>query len=218
MPRLSNRKRAAGIVGVDLGVKVTAALSNGDLIPNPRIKVSHARELARLQKALAKSKKGSRNRAQVVEKIGRLAHLEARQREGHAHDLTKRLVNTWAIIAIENLNVRGMTRSSRGTVDLPGKNVRAKAGLNRSILDVAPAQTRRLLAYKTIWAGSQLRVIDPWAPTSKMCSTCGAVKTKLALAERTFDCQICGLTVDRDVNAARNIAALAAVAPSTEET
>lgn len=217
-PRPSKRKRAAGIVGVDLGVKVTAALSNGDLIPNPRIKASHAIKLGRLQKALARSKKGSRNRAQLVGKIGRLAHLEVRQREGHAHDLTNRLVNTWAVIGIEDLNVAGMTRSSRGTVELPGKNVRAKAGLNRAILDVAPAQIRRLLGYKTTWAGSQLIVIDRWAPTSKTCSTCGAVKAKLKRSERTFECEVCGLALDRDVNAARNIAALAAVAPSTEET
>ncbi|GAA1495160.1 RNA-guided endonuclease TnpB family protein [Paeniglutamicibacter kerguelensis] len=217
-PRLSKRKRAAGVIGVDLGVKVAAALSNGELVPNPRFKASHAKKLARLQKALTKSQKGSRNRAQIVQKIGRLTHLEARQREGHAHNVANRLVHTWAIIGIEDLNVAGMTRSSRGTIEKPGKNVRAKAGLNRSILDVAPAQIRHLLDYKTAWSGTQLVVIDRWAPTSKKCSTCGAVKAKLTLAERTFECEACGLVLDRDINAARNIAALAAVAPSTEET
>jgi putative transposase len=219
-PHLSKRKRAAGTIGVDLGVKTMAALSNGELIPNPRVKATHAKKLARLQTKLARSQKGSRNRADLVRKIGRLAHLEARQRHGYAHDVANRLVRTWAVIGIEDLNVAGLTRSARGTIEKPGKNVRAKSGRNRSILDVAPAQIRRLLEYKAAWAGARLIVIDRWAPTSKTCSNpaCGAVKAKLTLAERTFDCEICGLTLDRDVNAARNIAALADVAPGTEET
>lgn len=217
-PRLSKRKRIAGIVGVDLGVKITAALSSGEMIPNPRVKASHAKKRARLQRKHARSQKGSRNRAQLAQEIGRLTHIEARQREGHAHALTNRLVKTWAVIGIEDLNVAGMTRSARGTMEKPGKNVRAKAGLNRSILDVAPGQIRRLLAYKAAWAGTRLIVIDRWAPTSKKCSNCGEVKAKLPRAERTFECEICGLILDRDVNAARNIAALADVDPSTEET
>lgn len=219
-PRLSKRKRTAGIIGVDLGVKTFAALSNGELIENPRIKQSHANKLARLQRKLARSQKGSRTWKQLVHKIGRLAHLEARQREGHAHDLANRLVRTWGVIGIEDLNVAGMTRSARGTIEKPGRNVRAKAGLNRSILDVAPAQIRRLLEYKAAWSGNRLVVINRWAATSKKCSnpTCRAVKAKLPLKVRIFHCEACGLTIDRDVNAAINIAALAAVASSTEET
>ncbi|MGM0928825.1 MAG: RNA-guided endonuclease InsQ/TnpB family protein [Actinomycetota bacterium] len=219
-PSLSQRKRAAGTVGVDLGVHTFAALSNGELIPNPRVKASHAKQLSRLQRRLARSQKGSRNRAQLVQKIGKLSHLEARQREGHAHDLTNRLVKTWAVIGIEDLNVAGMTRSARGTIAKPGRNVRAKAGLNRSILDVAPGQIRLLLEYKASRSGTRLVIVNRWAPTSKTCSNraCGAVKDKLPLKERIFHCDACGLTIDRDVNAAINIAALAAVASSTEET
>lgn len=216
-PRLSKRKRAAGTVGLDLGVRTLAALSDGELIPNPKIKASHAKKLARLQQRHSRSQKGSRNRAELVQKIGRLAHLEARQREGHAHDLTNRLVKTWAVIGIEDLNVRCMTRSARGTLEKPGKNVRAKAGLNRSMLDVAPGQIRRLLAYKSAWSGTRLMVINRFAPTSKTCSNraCGAVKAKLPRGARVFHCDVCGLILDRDVNAAINIAALADVALST---
>jgi putative transposase len=214
-PHLSKRKRAAGTVGVDLGVHTFAALSTGELVENPKIKAAHAKKLARLQRRLARSQKGSRNRAELVRKIGRLAHLEARQREGHAHDLTNRLVKTWAVIGVEDLNVRGMTRSARGTIKKPGKNVRAKAGLNRSMLDVAPGQIRRLLEYKAAWSGTKLIVIDCWAPSSKTCSNCRAVKAKLPRGARTFKCGHCGLILDRDVNAAINIAALADAAHST---
>jgi putative transposase len=214
-PRLSKRKRAAGTVGVDLGVHTFAALSNGELIENPKIKAAHAKRLARLQRRLAKSQKGSRNRAELVRKVCRLAHLEARQREGHAHDLTNRLVKSWAVIGIEDLNVRDMTRSARGTIEKPGKNVRAKAGLNRSMLDVAPGQIRRQLEDKAAWSGTKLMIIDRWEPSSKRCSDCGAVKAKLPRGARTFKCEHCGLTLDRDINAAINIAALADAALST---
>lgn len=87
-PRLSNRRRAAGTVGVDLGVHTFAALSTGELIENPKIKASHAKKLARLQRRLARSQKGSRNRAELVQKISRLSHLEARRRQGHALSVT----------------------------------------------------------------------------------------------------------------------------------
>jgi putative transposase len=214
-PHLSKRKRATGTVGVDLGVHTFAALSNGELIENPKIKAAHAKKLAGLQRKLARSQKGSRNRAELVRNIGRLAHLEARRREGHAHDVTNRLIKSWAVIGIEDLNVRGMTRSARGTVDKPGKNVRAKAGLNRSLLDVAPGQLRRLLEYKAAWSGTKLIVIDRWAPSSKKCSNCRAVKAKLSRGARTFRCEHCSLVLDRDVNAAINIAAIADAAHST---
>jgi putative transposase len=108
-----------------------------------------------------------------------------------------------------------MTRSERGTIEKPGRNVRAKSGLNRSILDVAPGRVRRLLEYKAAWSGTKLMVIDRWAPSSKMCSTCGAVKAKLSRGARTFRCKQCNLALDRDVNAAINIAALADAARST---
>lgn len=207
----SRRQRAAGTVGVDLGVKVTAALSTGEIVPNPRVKASLAARIAKTNRALARAQKGSKRRTRLVARLGRLHHLEALERARHTHALTKRLATGWSDIAVEDLNVAGMTRSSRGTVEHPGMNVRAKAGLSRAILDVAPGELRRQLDYKTSWYGSRLHVVDRWAPTSKTCSRCGWAKPKLSLAERTFHCVACDLVEDRDVNAARNIAALAAV-------
>src|ERR1039457_4556001 len=91
-----------------------------------------------------------------------------------------------------------------------GRAKRGKAGLNRAMLDAAPGELRRQLAYKTQWYGSALVVADRWYPSSKTCSACGAGKTKLALAERTYHCEQCGLIIDRDYNASINLAALAA--------
>ncbi|WP_206682133.1 RNA-guided endonuclease TnpB family protein [Dietzia sp. CQ4] len=189
----SHRQRAAGTVGVDLGVKAVAALSTGELVPNPRVKASVAARIAKTNRALARSQRGSNRRRRLVARLGRLHHLEALERARHTHTLTKRLATGWSDVAVEDLHVAGMTRSARGTVDAPGRNVRAKAGLSRSILDVEPGEIRRQLDYKTSWYGSRLHVVDRWAPTSKTCSRCGWVKPKLSLAERMFHCDDCGL-------------------------
>jgi putative transposase len=103
-----------------------------------------------------------------------------------------------------------MTRSTRGTLTAPGRNVRAKAGLNRAILDAGFAAIRWQLEHKAGWYGSRIAVIGRFEPSSKTCSGCGAVKTKLSLSERSYNCACCGLVLDRDLNAARNIAAWAA--------
>lgn len=205
------RQQAAGMVGVDLGVHHLAALSDGTLIANPRHLRAARYRLTRAQRALSRTQKDSARRAKARARVGRLHHQLAERRSAALHQITKGLATGWADIAVEDLNVAGMTRSAKGTVQAPGKNVRAKSGLNRAILDVAPGELRRQLSYKSAWYGSTLHVIDRWAPTSKTCSACGTVKLKLSLAERTFICADCGLVMDRDVNAARNIAAAAGV-------
>ncbi|WP_447643512.1 RNA-guided endonuclease InsQ/TnpB family protein [Nocardioides zeae] len=147
-------------------------------------------------------------------------------RAGVLHQVTKRLATGWAVVGVEDLNVAGLTASARGTSNAPGRNVAAKAGLNRGILDRAFGELRRQLAYKTSWYGSEPRVIDRWAPTSQVCSACGRRDPSLLLSQRTYRCPTCGLVMDRDVNAARNIAQLvvdpaawhAAVASGSGET
>jgi putative transposase len=98
-------------------------------------------------------------------------------------------------VVIEDLNVAGMTRNHR---------------LARAVCDQGFGQVRRLLGYKTTWNGGQLVVADRWLPSSKACSGCGHVKAKLALSERTYACEACGLVLGRDLNAARNLLQLAA--------
>ncbi|MFC7484773.1 RNA-guided endonuclease TnpB family protein [Luedemannella flava] len=119
----------------------------------------------------------------------------ANLRRDHLHKLTTRLAGEYGTIVAEDLNVAGMLRNRR---------------LARHVADAGFTEIRRQLAYKTVWNGGRLLVADRWYPSSKTCSACGAVKTKLSLAQRTYTCTTCGTTLDRDVNAAHNLAALAA--------
>lgn len=204
-PRPTKAQNEAGVVGADLGVKAKAALSNGEIIENPRHLQLALKRLAKLQVKLSRTQKGSKNREQLKKQISKLQHKIALQRASSNHQLTKKLSTSYAVVGIEDLNVSGMTRSASGTLENPGKNVAAKSGLNRNILDVGFSQIRTQLEYKTKMYGSSLVVIDRFEPTSKRCSNCGEVKSDLTLKDRTFFCSACGYEEDRDVNAARNI-------------
>lgn len=239
----THAQRSAGAVGVDLGVRYLAVLSDeqapqrfarypsleftGDGAPtlaNPRWARAAEKRLVRLQRALARAQKGSKRRARLVQQIARHHHLVALRRESGLHQVSKRLTTGYTLIGLEDLAVAGMTASAAGTVEAPGKNVRQKAGLNRSILDAAFSTLRRQLEYKSSWYGSQVRIIDRFFASSQTCSACGArAKTKLDLRVRVFECAACGVRIDRDVNAARNIRAEAVrmyeaqLAPGTGE-
>ncbi|WP_315243313.1 transposase [Rothia aeria] len=236
-------QRSAGAVGVDLGVRYLAALSdeqapqrfaqypsleftdNGaPTLANPRWARTAEKRLVRLQRALARAQKGSNRRARLVRQIARHHHLVALRRESGLHQVSKRLATGYTLIGLEDLAVAGMTASAAGTIKAPGKNVRQKAGLNRSILDAAFGTLRRQLEYKASWYGSQVQIIDRFFASSQTCSACGArAKTKLGLRVRVFECAACGVRIDRDVNAARNIRAEAVrmyeaqLAPGTGE-
>lgn len=215
----TRRQTAAGTIGVDIGVHHLAALSDGTIIDNPRhLKKARAR-LTKAQRALSRTEKGSNRRRRAAARVGRCHHETAERRATTLHTLTKQLATGWSTVAIEDLNVAGMTRSAKGTIDNPGTNVRAKAGLNSAILDVSPGELRRQLTYKTRWYGSAIALCDRWYPSSQTCSACGA-KSKLRLTDRVFNCAACGLgPIDRDTNAALNIAANAViVAPGRGET
>ena len=213
----TRRQCRAGTVGVDLGVKDLAILSTGEHIPNPRHLDADAKRLVKAQRALSRAEKGSARRKKAAAKVGRIHHRVAQRRNGRLHQVSKRLAAGWAWVALEDLNVAGMTRSAKGTTQAPGKRVQQKSGLNRAVLDASLAELRRQITYKSVWYGSRVAVCDRWAPTSKACSGCGAVKPKLSLSERVYRCDGCGLVMDRDENAARNIARMA-VACDTRET
>ncbi|MGW6742867.1 RNA-guided endonuclease InsQ/TnpB family protein [Streptomyces sp. NPDC055025] len=222
--RPTRRQRQAGTVGVDLGVKVLAALSapinlpghqSTLMVPNPRHLQADRRRLARAQRALSRTSKGSAGRRKAARWVGAVHHRIAERRATYLHTLTKQLATSFSTIAVEDLNVTGMTASARGTVKQPGKRVRQKSGLNRSILDASPAEIRRQLTYKTSWYGSRLALCDRWFPSSKTCSACGWQNPRLTLADRVFTCGQCELVIDRDLNAARNIATHAIPVPPT---
>ncbi|MFF7234480.1 RNA-guided endonuclease TnpB family protein [Streptomyces sioyaensis] len=141
-------------------------------VSNPRHVRRAEKRLTKAQRALSRTEKGSARRAKARRRVGRLHHEVAARRDSALHTLTKQLTTQFATVAIEDLNVAGMTRSARGTVTAPGSRVRQKAGLNRAILDAAPGELRRQLDYKTSWYGSQLAVLGRWWPSSKTCSTC----------------------------------------------
>ena len=227
--RPTRAQRAAGPVGVDVGVHHYAALSTGQIIDNPRHLRTAAARLTRAQRALARTgwwlldangnvtgysrktprrgvrKQPTAGRLKAQARVARLHADLAERRATTQHALTKHLATRHELVAVEDLNVAGMTASAKGTLEAPGRNVAAKSGLNRSVLDVSFGEIRRQLDYKTRWYGSRLVLADRYAPTSKTCSACGTVRAKLSLAEREYHCTSCGMRMDRDVNAARNI-------------
>jgi putative transposase len=192
------------VVGVDRGLATLAVCSDGPRIAHPRALRRGLRTIQRRSKAVARKQRGSRNRAKAVLALAR-AHRRARnQRTEVLHKATTRLAKTKSVLVVEDLHVAGMLRNRR---------------LARSIADASWAEFHRQLAYKTAWYGSRLVVADRWYPSSKTCSACGQVRTELALSQRTFQCPACGLSLDRDLNAARNLASLAlAAAGSSPET
>lgn len=208
--RPTRRMRDNGAVAIDVGVKTLAVLSFGEVVPNPRHLDGAMPALRRAQRALNRREKGSKGHAAARRRIAELHARVAGLRRNHLHQLTSVLARSFAYVAVEDLNVKAMTASARGTRERPGRQVRQKAGLNRRILDAGFAEIRRQLEYKTRWYGGTLEAIDRFAPTSKVCSACGWRHPNLTLSDRTFHCGGCGLRIDRDYNAALNIARLAA--------
>ena len=188
-----------GAVGVDLGVKTLATLSDGTVVENPRYLRKSERKLKKAQRELSRKAKGSKRRAKAREKVANLHAHVANQRLDALHKLTTRLAETFSDISIEDLHVAGMVKNHR---------------LAKSISDAAFGEFRRQLEYKTARSGARLHVVDRWYRSSKTCSQCGSVKAKLSLAERTYRCDSCGLVLDRDLNAAINIQ-VAGSAPET---
>jgi putative transposase len=194
--------RPGAMVGVDVGVKHLAVLSTGELVPNPRHLDHAGRRLRRLARRMSRRSGPDRRtggqpsnrwrRARTA--LGRAHARVANLRRDGLHKLTSQLAAQYGTVVVEDLNVAGLLQNRR---------------LSRHIADAGFAELRRQLRYKTEWNGGHLLVADRWYPSSKTCSGCGAVKTKLALSERTYTCTICGLALDRDLNAARNLAALA---------
>jgi putative transposase len=183
------------VVGVDLGVSVLATLSTGEPVEGPK---SHARALKRLRranKALARKRRGSANARKAKRRLGRLHAGIANVRREATHKLTTRLAKTFRTIAIEDLNVRGMVRNRP---------------LVRAVSDGGFHEFRRQITDKARLYGARVVVADRWYPSSKTGSCCGVVKQTLALAERTFRCTDCGFEASRDLNAALNLARLAA--------
>jgi transposase len=191
------------VVGIDRGVAVAAALSTGELLHVPGLTAREDRRMRRLERKLARARRGSNRRQRVKGAIARLRARETDRRKDWAEKASTDIARRFDVIRVEDLRIGAMTRSAKGTREAPGRNVRAKAGLNRGILRSGWGLLARRLEDK---APGRVEKISP-AFTSQRCSACRQVDGKSRESQAVFRCTACGYTGHADVNAARNIAA-----------
>ncbi len=193
-PLFSNNKPQ---VGIDLGLKEYATMSDGTRIPNPRISNKSIDKLKMIQRRLSNKKRGGRNRRRAKIKLARISEHIARQRDDFLHKTSHRLVNSYSFIAYEELKIANMMKNHH---------------LARQITDVSWGNFTQYLCYKAESAGCRVVGVDP-RNTTKTCSECGNIQD-IELSERTFLCQKCGMSKDRDLNASINILTTAGLAGS----
>ncbi|MCC8464516.1 RNA-guided endonuclease InsQ/TnpB family protein [Photorhabdus bodei] len=200
------RHESSSMVGLDAGVAKLATLSDGTVYEPVNSFKTSLHKLARLQRQLSRKVKFSANWQKQKRKIQKLhAHI-ANIRKDYLHKVTTTISKNHAMIVIEDLKVRKLSKSAKGTTEQPGRNVRAKSGLNRAILDQGWYEMRRQLEYKQLWRGGQVLAIPP-AYTSQQCACCGHTAKENRRSQNKFECQACGYTANADINGARNILA-----------
>lgn len=175
-------------IGIDVGVSNLVAMSSGETIPNPRFLKQSATEIKHLQRELSRKRKGSKNRAKAKTSLARAWRSVRRHRDDFVHKLSRRLASENNLIVFEDLKINRMVTNHN---------------LASAILDSTWGKIRQLTAYKAERRGGRVMLVNPGG-TSQKCSRCGAVVPK-SLSERVHQCLKCGLTLDRDINAARNI-------------
>ena len=197
---------AVAAVGLDFGAATTIMPSDAALAPiDLPVRIGrYERRMKRLQQAVSRKKRGSKNRAKARQRLADCHARIAAMRRDFLHQATTKLVADHALIAIEDLAVKNMTASAAGTAHAPGKNVKAKAGLNRTILRNGWSMARSMLEYKSSWSGVMLVAVPP-AYTSQECSRCGFTDAGNRVSQARFACLACGPTEHADRNAAANI-------------
>ena len=178
-------------IGIDLGLKDFAIMSDGDRISNPKYLKKSEKQLARKQRQLSRKKKGSNNRNKQRKIVAKLHEKIANQRKDFLHKSSSTIVHkNHGTICVEDLNVKGMIKNHR---------------LAKSISDVGWGMFYSFLKYKCEWNGKNFLDIGRFEPSSKMCSTCAAIKSDLKLSDREWKCIKCNMIHDRDINASKNI-------------
>jgi putative transposase len=203
--RRTPKGRHPARVGVDLGVKTLAVVAdeNGRVLHAWEGVNALQQAQARLKlanQAYSRTKKGSNGRAKAARRLGKIHARVAHLRRNLLHQITAQLARGYTSVTIEDLNAAGILANRR---------------LARVVADAAFGEFRRQLEYKTVWYGTELAVADRWYPSSKTCSGCGAIDADLTLADRVYDCSSCGQVLDRDVNAAINLARYSGPPPKT---
>ncbi|WP_370599186.1 transposase (plasmid) [Plesiomonas shigelloides] len=201
-----SQHQSTSMVGLDVGVAKLATLSDGTVFEPVNSFKSNHKKLAKLQREMSRKVKFSNNWNKAKRKVQALHSRIANIRRDYLHKVTTTVSKNHAMIVIEDLKVANMSKSAAGTVSQHGRNVRAKSGLNRSILDQGWFELRRQLEYKQLWRGGQVLVINP-AYTSQKCACCGHTAKENRRSQSKFECQSCGYTANADVNGARNILA-----------
>ena len=181
-------------VGIDLGIKDYAILSDGRKFSNPKHLENTKKRLAHLQKVLARKQNGSKNYEKMRIKVAKCHRKIANKRNDYIHNLSSYLVNNYKTICLEDLNVKGMQKNHH---------------LARAIQDASWGEFTRQLQYKSDWNGDNVIYIGRFEPSSKTCSVCGYINHDLKLSDRKWTCPKCGTKHDRDVNAAVNIKEMA---------
>ena len=192
--------------GIDVGVAKFATLSSGEIFEPKNSFRNKAQRLARYQRAMSRKTKFSKNWQKAKRKINKLHTTIANIRRDYLHKTSTAISKNHAMIVIEDLQIRNMSKSSKGTSERHGKNVKAKSGLNKSILDQGWFEFRRQLEYKQTWRGGYVIAIPPQY-TSQKCSCCGHVSRDNRMTQAKFECVVCGHSENADINAARNILA-----------
>jgi len=181
--------REEDFVGIDVGIKSFAVLSDGSVVENPKFLRKGKKKICRAQRRLSRKVKGSKNRTKARLRVARAHRKVRRQREDFQHKVSSRMIAKYSGIALETLNIRGMMKNHK------------RSG---AIADCAWGGFARFLEYKGRWAGKPVVRLSQWYPSTQTCSVCGERQTML-LRDRVYICPACGLGLDRDMNASLNI-------------
>lgn len=187
---IEHKPKTGKTVGIDVGLSKYATQSDGVIVANPKWFRESQTKLRKAQRSLSRRKKGSKRREKARLKVARVHRDIARKRNDFIHKYTTKLVNEYDTICVEDLNVKGMVKNRK---------------LAKSLSDASLGRFFTTLAYKCEWYGKDLVKVGRFEPTSKTCYNCGNVKKELALSERVYHCECCGMKQDRDLNAALNI-------------
>lgn len=179
-----------GTVGVDLGIKILATCSDGTTYENPKSLKKNLKKLKRKQRQISRKKKGSKNREKAKNKLNKLHYRISNIRKDCLHKATSKIINDNQVIILEDLRISNMMKNHK---------------LAQAISDVGMYEFKRQIDYKSIWNRRLVIYADQYFPSSKQCSCCGHKKDKLGLDERTYSCSNCGMNMDRDYNAAKNL-------------
>jgi len=191
-------------VGLDWGIKRFYTLSNGDYAEQLSPLQQFAVKLAKLHRVLSRKKKFSKNWKKAKFKVSKLHRRIANIRNDFIHKSSNDLSKNHAVVFVEDLCIRNLSKSARGSQEKHGKNVKQKAGLNRAVLDSSPFELRRQLQYKLTWRGGLLVAVPP-QNTSRRCPACGKVSADNRKTQERFSCVECGFTANADFVAAVNI-------------